>query len=318
MTDSSDLMTLSEQPQPCLNAVTTFRLGGPCRRIIHCQTEGAASAALAEVNRREDPYVWMGGGSNILVSDLGIDAVVLRFETDEMPFGLNEGGLECCAAVGLDRAVAWLADQGWSGLNFCSGIPGTLGGGIVGNAGAWGQQIGDGLEWVDVLHPDGSVERVSAGELGFTYRHSRLKDQAGLVVRSRIRVEPAERADLLRERADILNTRSEKHPDLAVEPCIGSFFRNIEPSSAAEKRQAAGWFLEQAGAQGMTVGGARVFDRHANIIVADNGCRASDVHALSQQMSDAVFNQFGFRLTREIRLLGEFPGEKTPSGGFFH
>ena len=113
---------------------------------------------------------------------------------------------------------------------------------------------------------------------------------------------------LLAERAEILATRAEKHPNLESHPCIGSFFRNIEPTSAAGRRQAAGWFLEQAGANELVVGGARLFEKHANIIVHGEGCTAQDVFDLSQLMQERVVDQFALQLEREIRCLGFFQG----------
>jgi UDP-N-acetylmuramate dehydrogenase len=109
-----------------------------------------------------------------------------------------------------------------------------------------------------------------------------------------------------RERARILELRRTKHPDWRTMPCAGSVFRNVEPTSAAERRQAAGWFLEQAGAGLFQVGGARLFEKHANIIVADPGATARDVFELSEKMAAAVRERFGFELEREIRLLGAF------------
>lgn len=306
------------QPSACLRDVMTFRLGGPCRRVISCETEPEARQAHGRLVASGEPYVWIGGGSNILVSDQGVDATVLRYVTDRTVLEIQDEGLECCAAIHLDTVCKWLAHQGWSGLNFCSGIPGTLGGGIVGNAGAWGREIGDSLDWVELLYPDGTVARMSADKLGFSYRHSELKEQAALVLRARIQIERGNPEELLAERRDILETRSAKHPNLAVDPCIGSFFRNIEPTSSAGRRQAAGWFLEQAGVGSLRVGGARVYEKHANILVAGEGCTAEDIWALSQKMKLAVHQAFGLNLEREVRLLGDFSGEKAPEHLFFH
>lgn len=101
--------------------------------------------------------------------------------------------------------------------------------------------------------------------------------------------------------------RAARHPDWTRIPTAGSFFKNIEPTSKAERRQAAGWFLEQAGAKALQVGGARPYEKHANIIIAERGCKAADVFALSLQMAAAVKERFGIVLEREVRLLGEFP-----------
>ena len=114
------------------------------------------------------------------------------------------------------------------------------------------------------------------------------------------------------EREEILKIRHEKHPNLKTHPCAGSFFRNIEPTSKAERRQAAGFFLEEAGVKFFRVGGACIFDKHANIIVKSNGCRSQDVYDLHLQMAKAVKEKFGIDLVREVRFVGEFQGR--PSG----
>jgi UDP-N-acetylmuramate dehydrogenase len=121
-----------------------------------------------------------------------------------------------------------------------------------------------------------------------------------------LNLKPCNAEALHKERERILELRRSKHPDWTKTPCAGSVFRNIEPTSAAERRQAAGWFLEQAGAKAFRVGGARLYDKHANIIIAEADASAADVFTLSEQMAEAVRDRFGFDLVREIKLLGEF------------
>ena len=128
---------------------------------------------------------------------------------------------------------------------------------------------------------------------------------------------PGNADQLERERRRILQEREARHPDLTCEPCIGSIFRNIEPTSAAGKRQAAGWFLDQAGVKGMRVGGAYVFPRHANIVIKGVGCTAQNVRDLTVVMAAAVRDRFGLNLEREVRFLGKFVGEEDHPGGTF-
>ena len=128
-----------------------------------------------------------------------------------------------------------------------------------------------------------------------------------IVVAGRLGVESGDRDALVRRRREIQDIRASKHPDWHTTPTAGSFFKNIEPTSKAERRQAASWFLEEAGAKAMRGGGARVVEKHANIIVADAGCKASDGLGLSQMMAMAVRAKFGFDLQREVRLIGFGP-----------
>jgi gamma-glutamyltranspeptidase len=135
-----------------------------------------------------------------------------------------------------------------------AGIPGTVGGAVVGNAGAWGKQVGDVLKSAVILDEKGRPKTVGPEYFGFSYRHSKLKETNEIIVEVTFDLKPGDSIALARERADILRQRAQKHPDLSALPCAGSFFRNIEPTSKAERRQASGWFLEQAGGKNLKAG----------------------------------------------------------------
>ena len=298
--------------------VTTFRLGGPCRDLVTCATPDALADAVRTCRGRSEMFLLIGGGSNLLVSDEGYEGTVLRFHSTQ-PLVQDQGPVwEVSGSTRLDDLARLAAEAGRDGVGCCHGIPGTVGGAVVGNAGAWGRQIGDELESVSVLERDGSIRAVTAEELGFAYRRSRLQQTEQIVLKARFRLAPGDRDGLLAERERILQARAERHPDLELEPCIGSIFRNIEPTSRAGRRQAAGWFLEQAGAKALRVGGARVYPRHANIIVKGPGCTAQDVRDLADRMRRAVADRFGLVLRREVRYLGRFRGEEqAPRDRFF-
>lgn len=282
---------------------TTFRLGGPCRCLLTCGTPqqlGAAVAALAEAGER---FVLIGGGSNLLVADAGVDAHVVRYASDRPAIRRSGSTVEAEGSSPLDEVVRATVEQGMRGLVCCTGIPGTVGGAVSGNAGAFGEQIGDRVESVVLMDRAGRTRTEQGRALGFAYRRSRVQETGEIVVSVRLRLEAGDVDALRRRREEILQLRREKHPDWRTTPTAGSFFRNIEPTSAAERRQAAGWFLEQAGAKEMRVGGARVFERHANIIIGDSGCSAEDVRRLSVKMAEAVRKRFGLNLIPEVRFV---------------
>jgi UDP-N-acetylmuramate dehydrogenase len=289
-----------------LGEFVTFRIGGPCPLLIACETPSQLTVAAHELTAGGTPFVLIGGGSNLLVSDDGVEAVVLRYCSDRRQIRREGSVIEAAASMPLDDLALYTVEEGLDGLVCCSGIPGTVGGAVAGNAGAFGKQIGDRVESGLLMDRRGATRWDVADRLGFAYRSSRLQGSGDIAVTVRLRLEPGDAARLRREREDILSLRREKHPDWRTTPTAGSFFRNIEPTSAAERRQAAGWFLEQAGAKELKVGGARVFEKHANIIVADPGCRARDVLELSRRMAAAVKAKFGFDLVPEVRLLGTF------------
>jgi len=301
-----------------LSACGTFQLGGPARWLVDC----AHPADLAFLRRRcrelALPVLLLGEGSNILFSDAGWPGGLVRY-IDPTPTPILEGlGLaRVSAAASLDAVVRWSVGQGLAGLEAFSGIPGTVGGAVAGNAGAWGVQMEHVLDTVRVVDAQGQEHVRAAADCGFAYRDSRLKHEGTWVAEVGLRLREGDAAALADERARILAVRAEKHPDWRTTPCIGSFFKNLEPSSAAQRRRAAGWFLEQAGAKDFRVGGAAVFDRHANIpIKASPDCRADDVAALARRMREAARASQGVDLEREVRYLGTFAGEAEAPGFF--
>ncbi len=294
-------------PDAPMRNYTTFKLGGSCPALIDCPTPDVLQEAAQVLADAGVEFLVIGQGSNLLVSDEGIPCVVLRYCTEKQPDIVFD---RCRVLVSgnslLDDLARLTIEKGLGDVSFCSGIPGTVGGAIVGNAGAFGQQIGDVVESVRLMDPDGSTREVSSEEMEFEYRSSALKLSDAVVLDAVLKLKPAERETMERERERILELRRAKHPDWKSTPCAGSVFRNIEPTSAAERRQAAGWFLEQAGAKDLRVGGARLFEKHANIIIAEPAATASDVYQLSEQMRETVRDMFGFDLVREIKLLGAF------------
>ena len=289
-----------------LRDVTTFRLGGPCACLLTCETPEQMVDAISMLARLRIPFLTMGGGSNLLVSDEGCDNVVLRYYSKTPGIRVTGEVVEVSGATLLDDLVDGMVRHGLEGLVYASGIPGTVGGAIAGNAGAYGKQIGDNLIDVRLVDGQGTVREETRDKLRFAYRHSRLHESRETVLSARLQLRSGDRDELAGQREEILGLRRTRHPDWKVLPTAGSFFKNIEPTSVAGRRQAAGWFLEQAGAKSLRVGGARVFEKHANMIVADPGCKAQDVLDLSRQMAKAVEQKFGLVLSPEVRTVGPF------------
>lgn len=286
---------------------TTFQLGGPCSALIECPNADILSETASVLAGAGIRFLVIGQGSNLLVSDQGFGDVVLRYCAEERPDVVFTG---CRVRVSgntlLDDLARITIEKGLGDVSFCSGIPGTVGGAIAGNAGAFGQQIGDVVESVRLMDLNGKVREVDAADMAFEYRSSILKQSGNIVLDATLKLKCCNIDTMQKERERIMELRRSKHPDWKSMPCAGSVFRNIEPTSAAERRQAAGWFLEQAGAKDFKVGGARLFEKHANIIIAEPNATAKDVFMLSEQMAAAVRDRFGFDLIREIKLLGEF------------
>jgi len=293
----------------CLSEFTTFQLGGKCPVVLTGTTIPQVEAAVQFFIKRNLPFILLGGGSNLVVSDEGVGCAVIRFVCPQPSIEREGYELSVVAGTRLDDLVLFCAQQGLQGINFASGIPGTMGGAIVGNAGAFGKQIGDAVKSVTVITRTGAIREITQTELQFSYRDSRLKRCGDIVLKARLLMTPGNTVELLKERQEIIMQRWEKHPDFRTYPSAGSFFRNLEPTSQAGRRQAAGWFLDQVGAKQMTCGGAGVFEKHANIIVKLNdSCTAQDVYSLSCKMAAAVKTMHDLDLVREVRLVGKFDG----------
>ena len=307
---ASEIKTLFPQLRVSENAslrdYTTFRLGGPCPLLIEGASAEQLPAIIKLLNKAGQPFLVIGQGANLVVSDKGINQVVIRFCSEKPTIKGSGNRVTVSGDTLLDDLAVFTIENEVGDLSYCTGIPGTVGGGIAGNAGAFGRQMGDHLISAELLGLDGQTRTVLHDELEFAYRHSKLKETGEIVLSATFNLPEAKKEALQAERERIMEFRREHHPDWHKEPCAGSVFRNIEPTSAADRRQAAGRFLEEAGAKAMRVGSARLYEKHANIIVADPGCTAQDVWELSEKMAAAVKDKFGIDLVREVRFLGHF------------
>jgi len=306
---ASEIKTLFPNLRISENALlrnyTSFQLGGPCPLLIEGATAAQLPAIIQLLNKAKQPFLVIGQGANLVVADQGIPQAVIRFCSETPDIKGSGNRVTASGDTLLDDLAVFTIEHEVGDISYCTGIPGTVGGGIAGNAGAFGRQMGDHLISVELLGLDGNVRTVLHDELEFSYRHSKLKETGEIVLSATFELPKTGKPVMQVERERILEFRREHHPDWHKEPCAGSFFRNIEPTSAAERRQAAGRFLEEAGAKTMRVGGARLYEKHANIIVADPGCTAQDVWELSGKMAAAVKEKFGIDLVREVRFLGE-------------
>ena len=289
-----------------LSECTTFQLGGPCPLFIDSPSTDQLPKLIQTLNKTRIPFLVIGQGSNLIISDEGLDCAVIRFCSKTPKIEANGNRVTVSGDTLLDDLALFTIENEVGDLSFCSGIPGTVGGGIAGNAGAFGRQMGDHLVSAEILGLDGSVRTVTPNELEFSYRHSNLKETGEIVLSATFELPTLGKTEMQAERERTLTFRKESHPDWHTTPCAGSIFRNIEQTSDAERRQAAGFFLEEAGAKAMQVGGAHIFEKHANMIIGGDNCTAQNVWELSEQMKQAVQQKFDLELIREVRFLGNF------------
>ena len=302
--------------KPLLKDHTTFRLGGPCRALLTVRTPDAAIRILERWTSQNRPWLPLGGGSNLLVSDAGLpDHSILRLAPSPNPLALPT--VPCSAGTGavtlpiwsgtpLDALAAAACADSLSGLEDFSGIPGTLGGAACGNAGAFGQSLSDVVTAVDLWTPSRGVYTLPSSALDYAYRSSALQRPPlypCAVLRVHLRLTPVPSpVPLLARRAEILALRAAKHPDTAQVGTAGSYFKNLPPTTPGGRRQPAGALLDAIGAKTLRIGGAYVFPKHANILVTDPAtATAADVHALADLLASAVLARFKVSLVPEVR-----------------
>lgn len=281
---------------------TFFRIGGPAD-LYAVATGSQELVELVSLARERDmPYLIIGRGTNILVADKGVRGLVIEngggeicFEDDAVLYAESGALLRSLA-----RESAW---RGLGGLEWAVGIPGSVGGAIVGNAGAYGCYIGDVTRKATVLAPDGTVRELSAAEMGLGYRTSRFKGQAGkgeqeIILSAEFALHPEPAQSLAQKMDEYTRRREASQP---TEPSIGSIFKRT-------KQYPAGFLIEQAGLKGMRIGGAQISPKHANFIVNLEEARAADVKALIDLAQEQVRERFGVELELEIELVGEWNG----------
>lgn len=277
---------------------TTFRIGGPARFYVVCDTLHDLKGALRVFSVVHLPWIAMGRGSNVLVSDRGWPGALIVLGKDFRRHALDDTHLRAGAGVALATIVQESYARGLSGLEFAVGIPGTLGGALAMNAGERERWIGGIVESVTLYDPDEGLLAVSGPEVRWGYRKSDLSER-GIIVEAVLKVVSADRQTIRSSMDGSLRRRRKSQPIGAA--CAGSVFMNPEGDSA-------GRLIEAAGFKGTRVGGACVSPVHANFIVNEGNATAADVVELMRMIMRTVKDRYGIQLKPEIKFLGEFEG----------
>jgi UDP-N-acetylmuramate dehydrogenase len=280
-----------------LAELTTLRVGGPARALVVAERDEDL-AAVGRVCREHDlGWLVVGRGSNLLVADEGWAGVAIQLGRGFRGLEVEGDTVRAGAAEPLPALAVRLAGQGFADIAWASAVPGTLGGGVRMNAGAHGGELADHLVEVDVVRLSSGVrETWPAKLLGLTYRHSELPDDA-VVVAATLRLPRGDEQQLRAEIKEIRAWRREHQP--INEPNCGSVFTNPPGDSA-------GRLVDAVGGKRLSVGGARVSDRHANFIVTTPGARAADVRELIATLQQRVEESFDVRLRPEVVMVGRF------------
>ena len=287
-----------ERDRP-LARLTTVRTGGPADFFARPDTAERLSELLAWADGEKIDVGVVGSGSNLLVADEGFRGLVIKLDGDLARIDRDGDRLLCGGGARLPQAAARAAREGLSGIEFGVNIPGTVGGAVRMNANAYGGDLARVLEWVDVTTAAGT-ERRAPTDLGFAYRRSSLGPRE-IVARASFALEPAEPEAVKATLADMRKRRRDAQPSGIK--TFGSTFKNPDDPRAGGR--SAGVLLDEAGARGLTVGGARFSEKHANFVENGGEATTADVIALMAEGRRRVRERFGVTLEPEVQLLGD-------------
>lgn len=301
-----------------LASLTTFGLGGRAHYYLRVTKSEDLTQAIALAQQLRIPYHLLAGGSNVVFSDRDYEGLVIHFVDQSQPVLRQAGAggmLEASAGLALARLIKSSIKHGLAGLEALSGIPGTVGGAVVGNAGAYGQSISDKLAEVEIFNGK-RVRWIKKSACAFTYRDSAFKQgkRNWLVLRVRFDLEKGDKQELARKSREIIKIRNAKYkPGLK---CPGSFFKNVLVKNISKKALAkidktkirdgkipAGYLLEQVGARGMREGGIEVASFHGNLLFNNGQGKTREVKILAEKLKKLVWRKFGIKLEEEVRYI---------------
>ena len=273
---------------------TSFRIGGGAEVMAFPKSEDELSALLKKSALLDWKFTILGAGTNVLAPDEGVQGLVICLKDclDGMR-QTDETHIQVMAGVTMSRAAVFAANLGLAGMEFAHGIPGTVGGGVYMNAGAYGGEISDICESVQVMDYSGEVKTLSRDQMDFSYRHSCLEGREAVVVSAVFELIPGSSDEIRSKMKDFQQRRMASQPlDL---PSAGSAFKRPSGGYAAA-------LIDQAGLKGYRIGGAAISEKHAGFAVNLGGATAADVKALLTQVSETVYNSTGILLEPEIRI----------------
>lgn len=275
---------------------TTFRVGGPADILVQPAAEEVAKV-IQLCKTYEEPWIVIGNGSNLLVSDAGVRGVVIEIGKYQSEIAIREDMVVAQAGALLSAVANQAAAEELTGFEFAAGIPGTVGGAVVMNAGAYGGEIKDVLSYAAVLTPDGDVMKMTPEQLELSYRHSNVLEQGYLVLAVMLKLAKGEKSAIEARMNELKEQRVSKQP--LEYPSAGSTFKRPEGYFA-------GKLIQDAGLRGYQVGGAQVSEKHCGFVINRGDATASDIATLIRDVQDKVAGSFGVQLETEVKYIGEF------------
>lgn len=285
-------------PMEPMSKHTTFRIGGPADLLVTPENIEQVGKLCRLFREHQIPFLILGNGSNILVGDGGIRGVVIQLGNSFARCEVSEDRMTAQAGIKLSRLAGTALEYGLAGLEFAAGIPGTFGGALFMNAGAYDGEMSQVVTSVSYLDQEGNVKEIEAKECGFGYRTSIFAQNPDLIVLGgTVKLETGDKTEIRAKMDDFAERRVSKQP-LHL-PSAGSTFKR-------PLGHFAGKLIQDAGLMGFRVGGASVSEKHAGFVVNDGGATAKDVRDLMAEVQKKVWDAYGVKLEPEVRFLGEF------------
>ena len=285
---------LFEEP---MKSHTTFRIGGPAEVFIMPKSVKQVQMAVKICQEEQIPYFILGNGSNLLVSDRGYRGVIIQMDRNMGEIQVEGTEIQAAAGALLSSIAVAARRESLTGFEFAGGIPGTLGGAVVMNAGAYGGEIKDVLKEVTVMDGDGKIFTLPASELEMGYRTSIIKTAGYLVLSARIALSEGKEEDIKARTRELSEMRTQKQP--LDYPSAGSTFKRPEGYFA-------GKLIMDSGLRGYSVGGAMVSEKHCGFVINKGNATAEDVVSLMKHVTEVVQEKYGVTLEPEVKFLGEF------------
>lgn len=276
---------------------TTFRVGGPAKAFVSVDTEKQLSEIIPFLIKVEEPYYVVGNGSNILVGDRGYNGVILEIGSKFNKITVNDNIITAQAGALMSSVARIALENGLTGFEFASGIPGTMGGGVVMNAGAYGGELKDVVKNVKVMSPEGEMINLSGEDMRFGYRNSAIKTGPYIAIEITIELQKGNKDEIEEKMRSLNEQRRSKQP--LEFPSAGSTFKRPEGYFA-------GKLIMDTGLRGFSIGGAAVSEKHCGFVINKKNATAIDIYEVITEVQERVYDKFGVHLEPEIIFLGTF------------
>ena len=290
------------QKNVSLREFSHFRIGGTADYFFEATSTSELSETICLARNFQIPFYVIGGGYNMLFSDEGYRGLIIKNSVLGIT-KLQDTEIEVYSGTPLQKVLNFCTENSFSGLEFMAGIPGSVGGAVFGNAGAFKQNIGECLKRAVILDSNSRTVEVKKAHFKFSYRHSRLKELHDILLKAFFALKESKKEDIAKKIQGILEKRKANHPPWDT-ACAGSYFKN--PILPDGNKIPAARLLDRVGAKGLQVGGASVYELHANFIINSENAAARDVRDLASELKRRVHEEFGIILEEEVIYLPEF------------